>query len=225
MFGPQWWISSSAREMLRLLGKDASPRKLRLFACACCRYVCTFLPEPEDSLNALDIAEHYADRQTTLTEFRKVESAMLSIAESLENHPIVSKIALAVRAATWTASPWYVAWEAVGSCTAALYEQAYRSREADSLEKAQGLFADLLRDCFGHLYWGVKEEPHWTETYACARDLAQEIYWQRAFDRLPVLGDALLQAGCANEAMLSHCSAALPHAKGCWLVDLLLGNK
>jgi len=224
MLGIEWWMSSNAREMLRGLGEDTSPRKLRLFACACCRYVCEFIPDREDSLRALDVAEDYADSRTSFADMAKVESATFSFAESVENLPILSKIAMAVRAATWTASPWYVAWEAVGYCRAAMYEQAYRSREPHYLDNAEHLFADLLRDVFGDLYLGIAVPAGWADSFASVRELAREIYWQRAFDRLPVLGDELKRFGCANDAVLSHCSTVVHHAKGCWVLDLVLGQ-
>ena len=56
------------------------------------------------------------------------------------------------------------------------------------------------------------------------RRLAAAIYEERAFARLPVLGDALEEAGCRDEGVLTHCREPGPHVRGCWLVDLLLGK-
>jgi hypothetical protein len=55
--------------------------------------------------------------------------------------------------------------------------------------------------------------------------IAQGIYEERAFDRLPILHDALLDAGCDNEDMLTHCRSEGPHVRGCWVVDLILGKE
>jgi hypothetical protein len=52
--------------------------------------------------------------------------------------------------------------------------------------------------------------------------LAQAIYEDRAFDRLPILADALEEAGCDNTDLLAHCRGDGPHVRGCWVVDLLL---
>jgi hypothetical protein len=52
--------------------------------------------------------------------------------------------------------------------------------------------------------------------------LAQAIAAERAFDGLPVLGDALEEAGCQDQAILHHCRQGGPHTRRCWVVDLLL---
>jgi hypothetical protein len=55
--------------------------------------------------------------------------------------------------------------------------------------------------------------------------LAQAIYDERAFEHLPVLADALEEAGCTDAAILGHCRQPGPHARGCWVVDLLVGRE
>jgi hypothetical protein len=54
--------------------------------------------------------------------------------------------------------------------------------------------------------------------------LAAAIYDERAFDRLPVVADALEDAGCTDAAILGHCRAGGEHVRGCWAVDLELGK-
>jgi hypothetical protein len=54
--------------------------------------------------------------------------------------------------------------------------------------------------------------------------LAHGIYDQRAFDDLPILADALEEAGCQDADILGHCRQPGPHVLGCWAVDLLLGK-
>jgi hypothetical protein len=54
--------------------------------------------------------------------------------------------------------------------------------------------------------------------------VAQAIYEERAFDRLPVLADALEDAGCADAGLLGHLRGSGPHVRGCCSVDLLLGK-
>ena len=55
--------------------------------------------------------------------------------------------------------------------------------------------------------------------------ITQAIYDERAFDRMPVLADALEDAGCTDRAILDHCRQPGPHVRGCWVVDLLLGKE
>ena len=52
--------------------------------------------------------------------------------------------------------------------------------------------------------------------------IAQAIHDERAFDRLPILADALEEAGCQDADILGHCRHPGPHVRGCWAVDLLL---
>ncbi len=87
--------------------------------------------------------------------------------------------------------------------------------------------ADLLRDIFGPLPFLPHPPPDlaWLSwNSATVVSLAQGIYEERAFDRLPVLGDALEDAGCQDAEVLGHCRAGGEHTRGCWVVDLVLGK-
>jgi hypothetical protein len=55
--------------------------------------------------------------------------------------------------------------------------------------------------------------------------LAQVIYDDRRFSDLPILADALEEAGCDDDAIVAHCRGGGEHVRGCWVVDLLLGKK
>jgi hypothetical protein len=68
----------------------------------------------------------------------------------------------------------------------------------------------------------VTIDPRWlTRTVS---SLAGCIHDEAAFDRLPLLADALEDAGCTDTAILEHCRGPGPHVRGCWVVDLLLGR-
>jgi hypothetical protein len=41
---------------------------------------------------------------------------------------------------------------------------------------------------------------------------------------LPILADALEDAGCANADLLGHLRGPGPHVRGCWALDLILGK-
>lgn len=82
----------------------------------------------------------------------------------------------------------------------------------------------LLHDIFGPLpFHDITCDPAWlTDT---VRTLACGIYEQKAFERMPILADALQDAGCENEDILNHCrDTACEHVRGCWVLDLLLGH-
>jgi hypothetical protein len=57
------------------------------------------------------------------------------------------------------------------------------------------------------------------------RKLAQAIYDERRFGDLPILADALEEAGCDNADIPAHCRQPGEHVRGCWVVDLLLAKE
>ena len=79
---------------------------------------------------------------------------------------------------------------------------------------------DLLRDVFGNPFRQVGFNPTW-RTEAVVR-LASGMYESRDFVPTPVLADALEDAGCTDPDILAHCRGSGPHARGCWVVDLVL---
>jgi hypothetical protein len=88
----------------------------------------------------------------------------------------------------------------------------------------QRVQADILRDIFGpRPFRPVTLNPAWQMSNVIA--LAQSIYDERAFDRLPILADALEDAGCDNADILNHCRQPGEHVRGCWVADLLLGKE
>jgi hypothetical protein len=99
-------------------------------------------------------------------------------------------------------------------------EQNQRSAVAAE-EQAQ---SNLLRCIFGPLpFRSITLDRAWLTPTVTA--LAQGIYEERDFDRLPVLADALEQADCHHADILAHCGGPGPHGRGCWVVDLILGKE
>jgi hypothetical protein len=90
------------------------------------------------------------------------------------------------------------------------------------LDGVSAIQLHLLRDIFGNPFRPVAVDPDWlTPTVV---DLARGVYDAKAFDRLPVLADALEDAGCGHPDVLAHCRGPGPHVRGCWVVDLVLGK-
>jgi hypothetical protein len=80
--------------------------------------------------------------------------------------------------------------------------------------------ADLVRCILGNPFRPVSVDPSWPTPNAMR--VARGIYEERAFDRLPILGEVLRASGCANAEVLAHCQSTAAHARGCWVVDLIL---
>ena len=80
--------------------------------------------------------------------------------------------------------------------------------------------AIVLRDIFGNPFRPVTIDPAWLT--ATVVSLATAIYDERAFDWMPILGDAMEDAGCSSREILDHCRQPGEHARGCWVVDLVL---
>jgi hypothetical protein len=81
---------------------------------------------------------------------------------------------------------------------------------------------DILRDIFGNPFRPVAFDPAWRTSTVVA--LAQQMYDSRDFGLMPILGDALEDAGCDSADILDHCRGDGPHVRGCWVVDLVLGK-
>jgi hypothetical protein len=86
--------------------------------------------------------------------------------------------------------------------------------------------AELLRDILGNPFRPSAPLPRFVVGWndSTVRRIAAGIYEERAFDRLPILADALLDAGCDNEELIAHCRGEGPHVRGRWAVDLILGK-
>jgi len=79
-----------------------------------------------------------------------------------------------------------------------------------------------VRDIFGNPFRPVTFSPAWRTEIAVA--LATQMYESRDFGAMPILADALQDAGCDNDDILNHCRGDGPHVRGCWVVDLVLGK-
>jgi hypothetical protein len=83
----------------------------------------------------------------------------------------------------------------------------------------------LVRDVFGNPFRPVRLDASWLQWHdGTVPKLARVIYDRRAFDRLPLLGDALSEAGRADDDILAHCRQPGEHVRGCFVVDLALGK-
>jgi hypothetical protein len=91
--------------------------------------------------------------------------------------------------------------------------------------KDEAIQCALVRDVFGNPFRrNIVDRALLAWNDGAIPKLAQAIYDDRAFERLPILADALEEAGCTNADILNHCRQPGEHVRGCWVVDLLLGK-
>jgi hypothetical protein len=200
----EWLASSDLGLLLEFLGGEVSDRKLRLFAVACCRRVLDLLPDGR-SRRAVDTFERYADGQAGPEELRAALRAAWDVGENAASY-------LA------TEESFLVAFKAAADRAAGGDGRESTGRWA--AERAAQ--CDLLRDVCNPFRTG-SAGPSWlTWNGAVVGQLAAALYEGRRFDDLPVLGDALEEAGCADAEILDHCRGPGPHVRGCWLIDLIL---
>ncbi|MDB5308836.1 MAG: hypothetical protein JWO38_3038 [Gemmataceae bacterium] len=103
----------------------------------------------------------------------------------------------------------------------ALFESRYcRTLPADDEEAAER--CEILRCIFGNPFRPVTTDPSWLTSTVLS--LARQMYESRDFSPMPILADALQDAGCDQPDILAHCRGDGPHVRGCWVVDLVLGK-
>jgi hypothetical protein len=204
----EWLACTDPQKMLEFLRGKASDRKLRSFACACCRRC----KERLDEVNqlAIEVAELFADSRATVEALRerrmRTVSWMCYVADTNALLSALKVIKFRTEEEGWK------------GCT----ELCGRGYMNDLWLAERRALGTVLLDMFGNPFRPVAVDAPWLTPPVVK--LAQAIYEERAFDRLPVLADALEEAGCADPDILSHCRGPGPHVKGCWLVDLLLGK-
>jgi hypothetical protein len=211
----EWLAANKPEPMLEFIRGRASERKLRLFACACCRRILDRFPhQRERSRRVLEVAELYADGLT--------DEVMLVLARGAQC-PCTSAArrggVQAARAAIVEAVMSVPKKTTAGGVPS--FEVARNGQERERAVQA-ALFRDLFGNPFGRAYKIGFSVLAWQERIVVK--LASDIYQGRQFDRLPLLADALEDAGCNDAELLGHLRGPAPHVRGCWAVDLVLGR-
>jgi hypothetical protein len=121
-------------------------------------------------------------------------------------------------------SSWAVAWEAqIASGIDSDAEPPHSFRRPEQRHQA-----GLIRDLFGNPFRPAPTIERATLAWndGTVVRLATAIYEERAFDRMPVLADALQEAGCEEGEILGHCRQPdTVHVRGCHVLDWLLGKR
>jgi hypothetical protein len=239
----EWQTTTEVWPMLDRLKGPSHSRRIRLFACGCCR-MARHLIDDARIWAAVETAERFADGECNVEE--------LDDAANESNHLYPEILSAphryAARAAYNTTEHGYQVWQVKGTWAdvtlalegAALIASTPREDLNAVLETWQEAhlgsgravgwtdaepekeIASLLRCVVGNPLRPVAFDPVWRSESAVL--LASAIYAERAFDRLPILADALEEAGCDHPDVLAHCRGPGPHARGCWVVDGVLGK-
>jgi hypothetical protein len=206
---------------------EANSRKRRLLACACCRAIWSLF-EYERLRHAVEVAEAFADGRASeadLAQASKVSAAFEMAANedfqrtrtsSSRFSAVVNSCKVACAAASATGPDHRLPGNA-------RYYAGWHGGVPVFENRGQ---PDLIREILGNPSRKVAIDSIWFHRNdGAVREIAQAIYDERAFERMPILADALEDAGCSDEEILSHCRQTGPHVRGCWLLDLVLGRE
>ncbi len=220
----EWLAANHPDRMLRFLDADAEGIQPYFFMAACLRRVEHLMPGPESRSIASHL-ERLAGREVDgdaramvwdmLENAREAAQTEAQAVRTTDGKNRLSVYA-ALAASEW--SPAYVA-ELTADATAEVHADMSEVVRAEE-ELIQSL---LVRDIFGNPFRPVSFAPEWRTSTALA--LATQMCESRDFGAMPILADALQDAGCADENILLHCRGPGPHVRGCWVVDLVLGKE
>lgn len=212
------WLTTPDPERLSLyLAETATDRKLRLLTAACCRRLMAWNQQSR-VLEALCRVERYADGQLADSTMEKWSREMWQAMGSRGTVQYVIRWALSVACLPRRSPAFVNDWQAMVRSEGGFSPELVR--------KLPTLARMILHEIFGNPFRPVGVDPSWLGwNSGTVLSLAQGIYEDRAFDRLPVLADALEDAGCHNAEILGHCRQPGEHVRGCWVVDLLLDKK
>ncbi len=231
-----WLACGDPHAMISFLEGKVNDRKLRLFACACCRRYWMFLDN--NARKAVEMAERIADGKVLWEDIwedisevvRRTKDAFfmnLGDTRALESHPdrhvamAVIEIAGIQAARETLHATSLLARQNISFADAPSFDSG--QAEIEGLREARWDECELLRHIVGNPFRPVVIDPAWLRwNDGTVVKMAQALYDENRFDDLPFLADALQDAGCTNEEILSHCRTPMEHPRGCWLVDALL---
>lgn len=208
--------------LLAAFGGGLSRRKLLLFACGCVRLVPFKATDPK-TRRAVDLLERHADGAVTaeavtdaLRSFWGVRTpAPFLVGVGPRANPLAYPTAAAVYQITRVlADP-----PENPADPAEIADHVARLLTSGRGPAAQ---ARLFREVAGNPFRPVAFDPAWRTSAVVG--LAEAVQADRAFDRLPILADALEDAGCDAAELLAHFRGPGVHARGCWALDLVLGK-
>jgi hypothetical protein len=229
------WMTADLREMLALAAGRVSPRKLDLFNLWCCRALRPYLTDAR-SRAAVRFAEDQIDRGWPDTaeaeEVRAGAKRALDDASrwarsanrpaELRNRRVYVNAALVAQQTVAHDKPNRGALpNAQFTAYALAWANGDRTSDGDNLRDGRfRMLETIFRDLVGNPFQPIPFNARWRTVDVLG--LARAIDEDGAFDHLPILADALMDAGCWDDEIIGHCRGRGPHARGCWLIDLVL---
>jgi hypothetical protein len=156
---------------------------------------------------AMEIGERQADASAHAELAANWENRAEELAEQFGRYPR-RKGQIAAEAQEWTDRGSHI------------LDGMLSKRARDAAARTRRGLVHVIRDLFGNPFRPAVFDPHWKT--ADVVGLAHGIYEERAFDRLPLLADALMDCGCADDRLIAHCREPGAHYRGCWVVDAVL---
>jgi hypothetical protein len=212
----EWRSSFEPWIMLHTLHRSGpSERKVRLFNAAICRRFWDYLPEASRSI--ILESELLADGLVKANDAQELCDRANKVVHELFDQRYPTKL--------YPSNDVRIQRDAAAAvCYAVLPNELWGAVayfwELKPSEKQH--HSNIIRDVFGNLFRVVTVQPSGLATKVVS--LAQTIYDDRAFDRMPILGDAIEETGCDNTDILDHCRSQAEHVRGCWALDALLGK-
>lgn len=205
-------------------------RKTRLLICAWVREGLWHLLKDARSRAAVEIAERFVDGQADDEELKAAARAAAA-ATSEEAGRAFSAVSINPAKGACCAA-WATTWSVAAAPSAvARYGFAAEPR-ADEFhqdpafaQRLADLLARLFADIVGPETLPAVDHAWFNWNGGTLPKLAQAIYENRCFADLPILADALEEAGCANVELLGHLRGPGPHGRGCWALDIVLGKE
>jgi hypothetical protein len=169
----------------------------------------------------VNIAERFAEGNATEEEVRSAIAACERC--TFEAGSYCTWAAVAAASCGLTTPATHAATAARWTLGAAITQSASHSVESDiEPDPHEYQQVKLLYDVIGNPFRPVKVERDWLTSTVVA--LAGRFYQAKDSTLMPILADALQDAGCDSDDILDHCRGPGPHVRGCWVVDLILGK-
>jgi hypothetical protein len=250
---PEWFAEQNPERLLisigpnrtsdlfdRLFGPGRPPRprlsdrKLWLLAVACCRRVWHLMTD-ERTRRMVEVVERWADGLATDDERAAAGTAAHQAWADTSNyywgrneaadaaHRALHSTTIAGAELGRGSDGYQPGMQASAVANSVLIQTASAVESDYQNSPERPAQAALIRCLAGNPFRPAAFDPAWRTATVVA--LAEGIYEERAFDRMPILADALQEAGCEDAEVLDHCRGPGPHGRGCRVIDLLLGKE